>query len=66
MTDFTERVYPNAGHSLEVSRTGFNGDAEPPERFVPGYPSIMTDWLRERGDSTQPLAALAAVLGRAN
>jgi uncharacterized protein len=48
MTDLTVKVYPNAGHSLKVSRTGYNGDVEPPERFVKGYPSIMIDWLRMR------------------
>jgi alpha-beta hydrolase superfamily lysophospholipase len=49
MTDFTERIYPGAGHTLKASRTGYNGDFEMPERFVIGYPEIMLDWLRKRG-----------------
>lgn len=49
MTDFTMRVYPQAGHVLKVSRTGYGGDYSKPERFVAGYPEIMLDWLRARG-----------------
>jgi len=49
MRDFTMRVYQHAGHQLIVSTTGYNGDALPPERFVPGYPEIMLSWLEQRG-----------------
>lgn len=47
--DVTVATYPNAGHQFIVSRTGFNGDAEPPERFVNGYPQIVVEWLAQRG-----------------
>jgi len=47
--DVTVEMYPNAGHQLIVSRTGYNGDAAPPERFVPEYPQIMITWLARRG-----------------
>ncbi len=49
MRDFTMRVYPHAGHQLIVSKTGYNGDAIPPRRYVPGYPQIMLTWLAKRG-----------------
>ena len=49
MTDLTVKVYSNAGHTLKVSRTGYNGEADPPERYVKGFPRIMIDWLRQRG-----------------
>lgn len=47
--DVTIKTYPDAGHQLVVSKTGFNGDAEPPERFVKGYPQIIVGWLARRG-----------------
>lgn len=47
--DVTIKMYPNAGHQLIVSKSGYNGDAEPPERFVPQYPQIMITWLAQRG-----------------
>ena len=47
--DVTIRMYPNAGHQLIVSKSGYNGDASPPERFVPGYPQILITWLAQRG-----------------
>lgn len=49
MADFTEHIFPGAGHTLIASRTGYNGDFEMQERFVMGYPEIMIDWLRKRG-----------------
>ncbi len=49
MTDFTMREYPDAGHSLEVSATGYGGDVEAQERFVNGYPQIVLSWLQRRG-----------------
>lgn len=48
MTDFTMHVYPHAGHSLQISSTGYNGDFDPPQRFAPGYPQVMINWLRQR------------------
>jgi uncharacterized protein len=47
--DVTIKTYPNAGHQLIVSKSGYNGDATPPERFVPGYPQIVIAWLAQRG-----------------
>jgi uncharacterized protein len=47
--DVTIRTYPNAGHQLIVSNSGYNGDPALPERFVPGYPQIMIAWLAQRG-----------------
>ena len=49
MRDFTMRIYPHAGHQLILSKTGYNGDAIPPPRYVPGYPQIMLTWLAQRG-----------------
>jgi alpha-beta hydrolase superfamily lysophospholipase len=47
--DVTIKMYPNAGHQLIVSKTGYNGEPAPPERFVPDYPQIMITWLAQRG-----------------
>jgi alpha-beta hydrolase superfamily lysophospholipase len=47
--DVTIKVYPNAGHQLIVSKSGYNGDPTLPERFVPQYPQIMISWLTQRG-----------------
>jgi pimeloyl-ACP methyl ester carboxylesterase len=47
--DVTIKTYPNAGHQLIVSKSGYNGDATLPERFVPGYPQIVIAWLAHRG-----------------
>jgi pimeloyl-ACP methyl ester carboxylesterase len=47
--DVTIKMYPNAGHQLIVSKSGYNGDSTPPERFVPGYPQIVIAWLAQRG-----------------
>jgi hypothetical protein len=47
--DVTIKVYPNAGHQLIISKSGYNGDPEPPERLVPGYPQMMVAWLMQRG-----------------
>ena len=46
--DVTIKVYPNAGHQLIVSKTGYNGEPALPERFVSGYPQIMITWLAAR------------------
>jgi len=47
--DVTIKMYPNAGHQLIVSKSGYNGEPAPPERFVPDYPQIMISWLAQRG-----------------
>jgi alpha-beta hydrolase superfamily lysophospholipase len=47
--DVTIKMYPNAGHQLIVSKSGYNGDPAPPARFVPDYPQIMITWLAQRG-----------------
>ncbi|MGC1759890.1 MAG: alpha/beta hydrolase, partial [Candidatus Cybelea sp.] len=47
--DVTIKTYPNAGHQLIVSKSGYNGDPSLPERFVPGYPRIMITWLTQGG-----------------
>jgi pimeloyl-ACP methyl ester carboxylesterase len=49
MRDFTLKIYQDAGHTLKVSATGFNGEPSQPERFAAGYPQIMIQWLRRRG-----------------
>ncbi|MDQ2866486.1 MAG: alpha/beta hydrolase [Candidatus Eremiobacteraeota bacterium] len=46
--DFTERIFPDSGHSLLVSRTGFSGEAIKPARYSAGYPEGMLDWLESR------------------
>ena len=47
--DVTIEMYPNAGHQLIVSKSGYNGDPTPPVRFVRHYPQIMITWLAQRG-----------------
>jgi uncharacterized protein len=47
--DVTIKTYPNAGHQLIASKSGYNGEPALPERFVSGYPQIMITWLAERG-----------------
>jgi hypothetical protein len=47
--DVTITVYPAAGHQLIVSQSGYNADPSPPERFAPGFPQVMVDWLAQRG-----------------
>ena len=49
MRDFTTHIYRDAGHTLKVSATGFNGAASQPERFTAGYPQVMVQWSRQRG-----------------
>jgi fermentation-respiration switch protein FrsA (DUF1100 family) len=51
--DVTIKMYPNAGHQLIVSKSGYNGDPAPPQRFVPDYPQIMITWLAQRGFITE-------------
>lgn len=45
--DVTVKTFPDASHLLELSKNGY--DADSPERYAPGYPSMMLVWLRERG-----------------
>ena len=47
--DVTIKTYPNAGHQLIVSKSGYNGEPDPPKRFVSGYPQIVIAWLAKRG-----------------
>jgi len=47
--DITIKMYPDAGHQLIVSKSGYNVDPTLPERFVPQYPQIMITWLAQRG-----------------
>ncbi|MBV8344725.1 MAG: alpha/beta fold hydrolase [Candidatus Eremiobacteraeota bacterium] len=49
MTDFTLRIYPQAGHSLFVSQTGYSDQRSAPRRRVPGYTQTMLGWLETRG-----------------
>jgi uncharacterized protein len=56
--DVTVKTYPNAGHQLIVSKSGYNGDATPPERFVSGYPQIVIAWLAQRGFTKESLPTL--------
>lgn len=51
MRDFTERVYMDAGHTLEVSKTGYIDDPAPPRRVVPYLPATI-EWLRSRHFAT--------------
>jgi pimeloyl-ACP methyl ester carboxylesterase len=57
--DVTIETYPSAGHQLIVSKSGYNGDPAPPERFVPGYPQIIIRWLAQRGFTTDGLPSPA-------
>lgn len=52
MRDFTIRIFPDAGHTLKVSATGFNGEPSEPERLTAGYPQVMIQWLRRRRSLT--------------
>ena len=49
MSDFTLHIYPDAGHSLFVSQTGFPDQRSVPRRRVPGYVQVMIGWLEARG-----------------
>lgn len=49
MRDLTIRIYRDAGHTLKVSATGFNGEPSSPERLTGGYPGVMIEWLRQHG-----------------
>lgn len=49
MRDLKVRVYKNAGHSLVVSKTGYEDQPASPLRCASDYPQVMIDWLRQRG-----------------
>lgn len=49
MRDLTVHVFPDADHLLMLSPTGYISDESEPPRFANGYPSIMIDWLHQRG-----------------
>ena len=57
MSDFTMHVYPDSGHTLKVSPSGYNGDASLPVRLSAGYPFVMIDWLSKRGFTNASAAA---------
>jgi pimeloyl-ACP methyl ester carboxylesterase len=42
----TVHVYPNAIHTLVLTRDGFTPAR--PERLVPGYPAVMMEWLADK------------------
>ena len=46
--DFTIHIYKDAGHTLNVSATGFNDEPSQPQRLTAGYPWVMIQWLRQR------------------
>lgn len=49
MRDLTVHVFPDADHLLIISPTGYISDESEPTHFAKGYPSIMIDWLHQRG-----------------
>ncbi len=48
MKDFTIRVFPNTGHTLVESQTGYMDKPDLPQRYT-GYPEAMSAWLAARG-----------------
>ncbi len=48
MSDFTVHVFPETGHTLVESRTGYIDAPDRPERYT-GYPEAMIGWLHARG-----------------
>ena len=50
MKDFTVITFPNAGHLLVASATGYEDQPSLPVHYV-GYPEAMLRWLRARGFS---------------
>jgi pimeloyl-ACP methyl ester carboxylesterase len=47
MSDFSERLFVDAGHTLEVSATGYYNQPALPRRLVP-YMSVTIAWLQAR------------------
>jgi len=50
-SDVTVETFPDATHTLVVSKNGY--DADPPQHYVPQYPRIMIMWLARRGFTKQ-------------
>jgi hypothetical protein len=48
MTDFSVRVFPDTGHTLFASQTGYIDKPDAPQHYT-GYPEAMIAWLRDRG-----------------
>jgi len=48
MSDFTEKLFPHAGHSLQLSDTGYSDQPLLPRRIVT-YPEVTLAWLQTRG-----------------
>lgn len=48
MSDFTVRVFPDIGHTLLESQTGYMDEPDLPQRYT-GYPEAMIGWLQVRG-----------------
>jgi hypothetical protein len=48
MTDFTEKIFAHAGHTLEESATGYYDQPALPRRLVP-YMPVTIAWLQARG-----------------
>lgn len=49
MKDLTIVTFPEAGHTLLRSTTGYEDEPLLPERTVAGYPDVMVRWLDARG-----------------
>jgi len=49
LKDVTIMTFPDAGHTLVRSPTGYEDDPSLPERMVAGYPEVMIRWLNARG-----------------
>jgi hypothetical protein len=45
-TPLAVKWFPDAGHTLKVTPNGF--DLATPERYSPGFPEVMLQWLRKR------------------
>lgn len=54
MNDFTVHVFPDTGHTLLESRTGYIDKPDLPQRYT-GYPEVMATWLEARGFSSGSL-----------
>jgi pimeloyl-ACP methyl ester carboxylesterase len=46
--DYTLRILPKANHALLEAKVGNNAEMKSLQRFVPGYPAIVLDWLSKR------------------
>lgn len=48
LKDLTISIFPDAGHTLKKSTTGYVDDPSIPEQMVEGYPEAMIHWLDAR------------------